>query len=206
MEKKKQRIIGLLSALICIGAVACHYWLSPWGFYSRVSPEEAALRLQVVQTAQSWLHANEADGSHKPILAVYNAHEPLAVGYTVQDTDSWCSVFVSAVAIRCGVTDILPTECGCQRHIDLFKALGRWDERDGRVPQPGDLIFYDWEDSGLGDAGGWSDHVGIVVGVKWPFFQVIEGNYEDQVKERILRVNEPTIRGFGLPDYAGKVK
>ena len=37
-----------------------------------------------------------------------------------------CSTFASAVAIAAGLTDIIPTECGCEKHIALFKALGSW--------------------------------------------------------------------------------
>ena len=52
-----------------------------------------------------------------------------------------------------------------------------------------------------GECTGWSDHVGIVVGVKWPFIKVIEGNYNDQVGYRVIRVGETTVRGYGLPEY-----
>lgn len=202
----KRKRIGYLSVVLALMAVLGHYLWSPWGFYSRVSPEEAALRTALVRSAQSWLGAKEADGSHRVILEVYNAHEPLAVGYVVQDTDSWCSAFVSAAAIRAELTHIIPTECGCQRHIALFSELHRWGERDDRVPQPGDLIFYDWEDDGIGDCQGWSDHVGIVTGVKWPFLKVIEGNCDDQVMERVIVVNSKGIRGYGLPDYQALIR
>jgi len=203
VERKRmlrRGVLSLLAWVLVFGALVWHYACEPWGFYRRTDPAEAALRLEVVSTAQSWLGANEADGSHKAILAIYNAHEPLAVGYAVQDTDSWCSVFVSTVAIQQGLTDIIPTECGCQRHIGLFEALGCWEEDHGHIPLPGDLIFYDWQEDGAGDCTGWADHVGIVVGTKWPFVKVIEGNCEDRVMERVILLNNRTIRGYGLPD------
>lgn len=208
-QRKKtlwRMVTVIFPLLLVIGAVAAHYRLDPWGFYRKVNAEEAALRMEVVHTAQGWIGTNEADGSHKKVIDLYNAHEPLAVGYTVQYTDSWCSAFVSTVAIQNGLTDIIPTECGCQRHIALFENLDRWEERDDWIPLPGDLIFYDWEETEVGDATGWSDHVGIVVGTKWPFVKVIEGNCDDQVMERIILLNNRTIRGFALPDYAGKLK
>lgn len=55
------------------------------------------------------------------IIDVYNAHRPLARGYKVKYTDAWCATFVSAVAIKCGLTSIIPTECGCGQMIELFK-------------------------------------------------------------------------------------
>lgn len=198
----KERMIAFVTALVLVMAVLAHYAFGPWGFYRAVPEEEAALRMHLVQTAEGWLGCQEADGSHEAIIDLYNSHEPLALGYTVQYTDSWCAAFVSAAAISCGLTDILPTECGCQRHIALFEALGRWQEDESIPPQPGDLIFYDWEETKPGDALGWSDHVGIVVGVKWPFVKVIEGNYGDQVAHRVLPLWDVRIRGYGKPDYA----
>lgn len=204
--KNRKRIARLAAVLLIAGALAVHYQFDPWGFYWQVSQEEAALRLQVVQTAQSYLGCNEADGSHEAIIDLYNSHEPLAMGYTVTYTDSWCATFVSAVAIQCGLTDIIPTECGCQRQIALFQALGCWEERDSAIPLPGDIIYYDWEENGLGDCTGWADHVGIVVGVKWPFVKVIEGNRDDSVSYRYILLNDIHIRGFGQPDYTSAIE
>ena len=206
-KKKIQSVLlPLLVILVIVGAISAHYLLDPWGFYWKVSEEEAALRTRFVETAESWLGAKEADGSHEPIIDQYNSHEPLAVGYVVQYTDSWCSTFASSVAIQCGLTDIIPTECGCERHIGLFQSIGRWEEDDNAIPLPGDLIFYDWDETKPGDATGWADHVGIVVGTKWPFVKVIEGNKDDSVSYRILLLGDIQIRGYGKPDYANAAK
>lgn len=199
---KKKILRFSMAVVLLIGMVATHYLYDPWGFYWKVSDTEAALRLQAVQTAEGYLGCNEYDGSHQRIIDLYNSHEPLAVDYVVQYTDSWCSAFVSAVAIQSGLTDIIPTECGCERQIGLFQDLGRWEEQDNVIPLPGDLIFYDWDETGRGDCTGWSDHVGMVVGTKWPFIKVIEGNRDDQVMYRIIAINDTQIRGFGKPDYA----
>ena len=149
----------------------------------------------------SYLGCKEANGSHRKIIDLYNSHKPLARGYAVKYTDAWCSTFASAVAIACGLTDIIPTECGCERHIDLFKKLGSWVENDAYVPSHGDYIFYDWQDSGVGDNKGSSDHVGVVEKVEGALITVIEGNYSNAVKRRSLAVNGKYIRGFGVPKY-----
>lgn len=159
---------------------------------------------KVIEQAKSWLGRNEASGTHKAIIDIYNAHTPLARGYKVKYTDSWCATFVSAVAIKCGCTDIIPLECGCQQQIELFKKLGAWDENDGRVPNPGDIIYYDWDDTGKGDNVGWSDHVGIVEKVSFNQITVIEGNYANAVKRRTLSVNAKNIRGYGVPKYGAE--
>ena len=155
----------------------------------------------VVKQAQSWIGKKESNGTHKAIIDTYNAHRPLARGYQVKYTDSWCATFVSAVAIKLGYTSIIPTECSCQKMIDLFKKSGTWVENENRTPRVGDVIFYDWDDSGKGDNKGWSDHVGIVEKVLDGKITVIEGNYSNAVKRRILPVNGRFIRGYGVPKY-----
>lgn len=137
----------------------------------------------------------------KKIIDVYNAHKPLARGYKVKYTDSWCATFVSACAIKVGYTDIIPLECSCNQMINGFKKIGRWCEDDAHLPSPGDVIFYDWQDKGVGDNKGSSDHVGIVEKVEGNTITVIEGNKNDAVGRRKLQVNGRYIRGYGLPKY-----
>ena len=155
----------------------------------------------IVDQAKKWIGKKESDGSHKEIIDLYNSHKPLARGYAVKYPDSWCATFVSAVAIACKATCIIPTECGCEKMIELFKKLGSWVEDENRTPNPGDIIFYDWQDNGSGDNKGWSDHVGIVETVKDGKITVIEGNYNDKVARRTIAVNAKTIRGYAVPKY-----
>lgn len=201
-EKKEKLVTGAL-VLTFVLAIVCHYVYGPWGFYSRVSHQEAAERMTVVTAAEGWLGTNEYDGSHQRIVDLYNSQESLPVGYVLQDTDSWCAAFVTAVAMQTRSTDIIPPECGCERQIGLWQELGRWEENDDAIPQPGDLIYYDWNVTEQGSCTGWADHVGIVVGVKWPFVKVIEGNKDDDVSYRVIPVGDMTIRGYGLPEYGG---
>ena len=155
----------------------------------------------VVLQAKAWLGCKEADGTHKPIIDTYNAHKPLARGYQVKYTDPWCATFVSAVAIKLGYTDLIPTECSCTRMIRLLQEKGIWDERDHRLPAPGELIFYNWEAAAAGDDDTDADHVGIVESVKDGKITVIEGNYSKAVKRRQIPVNHRYIRGYGVPKY-----
>ncbi len=160
-------------------------------------------RQRIVNAAVSYIGCKESDGSHKKIIDLYNSHKPLARGYAVKYTDAWCATFVSAMAIKCGLTAILPTECGCEKMIELFKKLGSWQENDAHVPQAGDVIFYDWDDNGSGDNKGYSDHVGIVEKVTGSAISIIEGNISNAVGRRSLKVNARYIRGYGVPKYAG---
>lgn len=158
-------------------------------------------RENLVKTAASFIGCKESDGSHRQIIDIYNAHKPLARGYAVKYTDAWCATFVSAMAIKCGLTDIIPTECGCGEMITLFKNLGEWQESDSYTPKPGDVVFYDWDDSGSGDNTGNPDHVGIVETISGSSFKVIEGNMSNAVGRRSMTVNGRYIRGFGVPKY-----
>lgn len=189
--------------LIALGGIWLYTRNAHYDFYKTVPPAEATAREKLVQTAEGWLGYQEGDGTHKAIIDLYNAHEPLAQNYTVKYDDEWCATFVSAAAIQCGFTDIIPTECGCQRQIELFKKLDAWEESDDYKPLPGDIIYYCWSDHSLsGDCTGWSDHVGIVVGTAGNNIKVIEGNNKEEVAYRYISIDASGIRGFAVPDYS----
>lgn len=156
---------------------------------------------KVVEQAKAWLGLKESDGSYKVVLDTYNSQEKLPRGYRMTTSDPWCAAFVSAVAVKLGYTDIIPTECSCSKMIELLKGIGSWEERDNVTPAPGWFLFYDWQDSGPGDNKGSSDHVGIVEKVVGNTITVIEGNYSNSVKRREIAVNGKYIRGYGVPKY-----
>ena len=201
---KKRRfwpIACLLTVLLCVVlAVYC----TSWGFAREVGKNERQLRLEFVHTAESWLGANEKDGSHHAIIDLYNTQGPLARGYTVTYKDAWCATFDSVVAIQCGLTDIIPTECSCGQQIQLLQSINAWEEADDYIPLPGDLIYYHRTCTELGDCTHWPDHVGIVVGTRGSQIKVIEGNYGNKVGYRITKVDAANIRGYGIPDFANK--
>lgn len=163
---------------------------------------EQELRSKVTSTAKGYLGCKESNGTHKPIIDTYNSHTPLARGYKVKYTDEWCATFVSAVSIACGLTGIMPTECSCAKMIELYKRFGGWVESDAYTPKPGDLIMYDWEDSGRGDNTGMPNHVGIVVSVNGKQMTIIEGNKGQAVAYRSMSVDGKYIRGYCVPNYA----
>ncbi len=166
------------------------------------SVTEKQLRAEIVNQAKSWVGRKESDGTHRVIIDVYNSISPLPRGYRMTYSDPWCATFVSACAQVWGLTKIVFPECGCAPMIDLYKNAGRWMEDDAYVPKPGDVIFYDWQDSGYGDNTGASDHVGLVASVDGNVINIIEGNCGNMVQYTARKINSRYIRGYGLPDYA----
>lgn len=204
-----KKLIALLLAMTLIigGGIVYYLEFAEYGFAREVSAREKELRQEIVATAENWLGVQEGDAGHEKIVQAYNAHEPLAQGYEVTTSDNWCAAFASVAAIEAGLTDIIPTECGCERQIGLWQALGRWEEDDTYIPLPGDYIYYAWNEGfDFGDCTGWADHVGIVVGTAGPFIKVIEGNWSDSVTYHYVLRWDHQVRGFGLPDYASKAE
>lgn len=202
-----KKICKIITACFIFSMVAgigiwCFKEYLPYGFSREVSLQEQQLRNKIVAEAEQWIGTQEGSDAHREIIEIYNAHQPLAQNYEVTPEDNWCAAFVSAVAIETELTDIIPTECGCQRQIDLWKTLGRWKENDNYLPLPGDYIYYAWdEDFSFGDCTGWADHVGIVAGTCGPIIKVIEGNWSDSVTYHYVLQGDYQIRGFALPDY-----
>lgn len=164
-------------------------------------------REKVVEKARSWIGKNEADGSYKEIIDVYNKNvsktpRKLKMLYSWP----WCACFWSAVAFSLGYEKIVPVEMSCAELVKISKKKGIWVEDDTYIPLPGDAILYDWSDSGKGDCVGPPDHIGIVeyVNKKSGYIVVIEGNYSNSVKRRTVSINGVHIRGFITPEYVYK--
>lgn len=205
---KKWLFLPIILLILVLG-----YLLAPrlipadrFGFASEVPEAEAALRMELVNTACGWAGIREDDGSHRAVVDLYNTISPLPQDYTLTYEDSWCAAFVTVSALQSGMTDIIPAECSCARQVKLFQKLDRWEEHDAYGPLPGDILYYDWDFSKRLDSTGWPDHVGIVVGTYGPFIRVMEGNKDDDASFRVIWRNDWRIRGYGLPDYASKCR
>ena len=166
----------------------------------------ATTRETIIKQAQAWLGRNEKDGTHKVIIDTYNSHKPLARGYAVKYTDEWCATFITALAIKCNATDIIPKECSCSKMIELAKSKGIWVEADNYKPTTADLILYYWSDNGVGDCSSGANHIGIVEKVEGNTITVIEGNKGEAVARRNIAVNGRYIRGFIVPKYTAAAK
>lgn len=162
---------------------------------------------EIVKQAQSWIGLKESDGSFMKILNVYNNMPQthgisLPRGHKMVKTDSWCACFTSACALAVNHHTIAPIECSCTKIIEQAKKMEIWIEDESITPKAGWLAIYDWEDkSGKADNKGNVDHIGIVEKTENGKITVIEGNYDNAVKRRVLDVNGKYLRGFVAPRY-----
>ena len=159
-------------------------------------------RARFIAEAVALIGCSEADGSHRKIIDYYNQHKPASAGF-MGYSDPWCAAFVAAVAMLSDLPgSTIPIETYVPQMIVMLQRLGAWEENDAYTPSPGDLIFYDWQDSGTGDNTGTADHVGIVERVEGNTFTVIEGNMGGGVVgRRRMSINAKFIRGFGVPHF-----
>lgn len=155
---------------------------------------------QFVSVMQGWVGYSEANGKFKEIIDIYNSHKPLARGYKLKYTDEWCDGTISAAAIKAGATDIIGTEVGCEKHIEIFKQKGIWIEDGTITPKKGDIILFNWDDSTQPNDGG-ADHIGVVEKVSGNTITTIEGNKSEAVGRRTLKVGAGNIRGYARPKY-----
>lgn len=139
------------------------------------------------------------DRGHQEVVRIYNSQNPLPRGYKLQQKDPWCAATVTAVFLQNGCN--IFAECSCPAMIQKAKEAGIWQEADTHQAQPGDVIMYDWGDSGLGDDSGTADHTGIVIEVDGDWMTVREGNKAGTLGNRKVQVDSRYIRGFICPEF-----
>ena len=114
----------------------------------------------------------------------------------------WCAMFVS-FCLRYAEVPNFPYNCGCTTWINALSAeeYGLYEKAGEYEPQPGDIIFFDFD----GDLA--SDHVGIVselieeTETEKAKLRTIEGNAADMVCSVTYEADSAVILGFGrLPD------
>ena len=82
-------------------------------------------RQLVVNLVRSWEGKNEADGSYKEIIDIYNSQQgKLPRNIKMQYGWAWCACTWSALAITLGYTDIMPVEISCYYLIEAAKKIG----------------------------------------------------------------------------------
>ena len=161
---------------------------------------DSGQRDRVLRAAASLVGVRGGSAAHQQLVNDYNSVRPLPVGYAVKNTDDWCDVFVTTIFQREGLSDLVGRECGVERHIQIFKRLGIWNEDGCSTPKAGDIITFNWDQDSQPN-NGFADHIGIVESVSNGVIHTIEGNSNDQVRRKTYRIGHGNIRGFASPRY-----
>ena len=161
---------------------------------------DSGQRDRVLRAAASLVGVRGGSAAHQQLVNDYNSVRPLPVGYAVKNTDDWCDIFVTTIFQREGLSDLVGRECGVERHIQIFKRLGIWNEDGGSTPKAGDIITFNWDQDSQPN-NGFADHIGIVESVSNGIIHTIEGNSNDQVRRKTYRIGHGNIRGFASPRY-----
>ena len=157
-------------------------------------------RDRVLRAAANLVGVRGGSASHHQLVNDYNSVRPLPVGYAVKNSDDWCDIFVTTVFQREGLSGLIGRECGVERHIQIFKRLGIWNEDGSSTPKAGDIITFNWDQNSQPN-NGFADHIGIVESVSNGIIHTIEGNSNDQVRRNTYRIGHGNIRGFASPRY-----
>lgn len=109
--------------------------------------------------------------------------------------EPWCAMFVSWCAYQVGIPEnIIPKFAGCTTGFNQMTDMGITTNAH-ITPEKGDLIFFDWDNSGD------YDHVGIVTGTENGLVYTIEGNHNDNVDTYQYPLNASYIAGYAQPKY-----
>lgn len=122
--------------------------------------------------------------------------EPYWSWWGLSERAEWCAMFVSWCADQAGLIDAgaIPKFENCVWGANWFKDNAGWADGSAE-PNPGDIIFFDWEPDG------YPDHVGIVEKCEEGLVYTIEGNVNDDCAQGHYYVGYTCIFGYGLPAY-----
>jgi len=104
----------------------------------------------------------------------------------------WCAMFVSFCLNYAEIPAAgFPREAGCEKWKNILTWKGTFMDEDEYIPQPGDLIFFNWDEESD------PDHVGIVEKFDGEHVYTIEGNAGKMVRRRTYAANDSQIMGYG---------
>lgn len=108
------------------------------------------------------------------------------VDWCIYSATGWDSEYAQKAKYYTG-----PYGAGCEFAANYYKAAGAWYKE----PQPGDQIFFGYNDS--------FQHTGLVEKVVDGVVYTIEGNSNNMVQRRSYSIYDTYIIGYGRPRYDG---
>ncbi|HEX2314505.1 MAG TPA: CHAP domain-containing protein [Thermomonospora sp.] len=106
-------------------------------------------------------------------------------------TAPWCDMFLAWAADKAGVTESVGQFASTVEHARWFEKHDAWGDK----PEPGAIVFFDW--NGSNDIGR-IDHVGIVRKVEGEQIHTIEANVDGIHLKKKVR-DASVIAGYGYP-------
>ena len=114
----------------------------------------------------------------------------------------WCAMFVSFCLYYARIpVESMPWESSCVRWVKALKDLEIYTDDEDYIPEPGDLIFFDYPDPEYDwEPDGRSDHVGIVFSVDEEngIVTTIEGAVNNMVDKHQYELGAKAIAGYGM--------
>lgn len=160
---------------------------------------ELEARLHYLVSLLRYTGAREGSALHAEILANYNRITPLPRNHKANQNDSWCAIFANGGAWVLGYRNF-PWECSCANIRKKAKDMGIWNEGWTCTPKLGQWVIYDWKNDGK------MDHIGTVCWIAGNKIFVVEGNYDNAVKIRVLTVGDTNVEGFVDLDFTELVE
>ena len=130
------------------------------------------------------LGRNEANGQDDKYILWYNAENGTKFATTV----AWCAISASWANRRGGIDKSkYPNFSSCSASLKVFEKSGLVKSPKTYKPKAGDLIYFDWNQDGIGE------HVGIVFSYNGKYVETIEGNSSDAVRHKKYLANSKYI-------------
>lgn len=153
---------------------------------------------EYLDTCRKYLGVMEGSSNHGKIVDMFNSY--VLKTFPISYSDAWCSAFISAMAIECGCTDIIPISANCDEMYKKGIVMGIAIPKDKWIPKIGDIVFYDW------NLNGELDHVGVVDTMSKNIIYVLEGNKNNSVAYRNINYKNATITKIIRPRYKKEIK
>jgi len=106
----------------------------------------------------------------------------------------WCACFLSWALDQCAgdIKEWVP------RYANVDEFMKSFDRASWKTeaPEPGDLVFFDWQ-APYDDP----EHVGAVTEARDGYVYTIEGNSNGKVEHRCYALDDPRILGYGILNW-----
>lgn len=148
----------------------------------------AESQLGYTESTQNFVYAE--DGSKKGYTR-YGAWYGAPYG-------DWCAMFVAFCLEYADIpTTDFPRDAACDFWAEELQSWGLYQNASTYTPEPGDLIFYNWDEDP------YAEHIGIVTDISRETVTAIEGNSSNCVQYNSYSIYDDCILGYGtLPARA----